>query len=74
MARCMFPRLGGKYLRSEASCQAGASSAIEEIAPPNGSCFGRDRESCHSTELLSGEESVWVLRNRNCPCRPERQN
>jgi hypothetical protein len=42
MARRMFPRLGGKYLRSEASCQAGASSAIEEIAPPTSSCFGCD--------------------------------
>ena len=42
MARCMFPRLGGKYLPSEASCQAGASSAIEEIAPPTSSCFGCD--------------------------------
>jgi hypothetical protein len=31
-------------------------------------------ESCHSTELLRGEESLWVLRNRDCPCRPEGQN
>ena len=38
MSKCMFPRLGGKYLRSEASCQAGASSALEEIGPPTSSC------------------------------------
>ncbi len=31
-------------------------------------------EYCHSTELLRSEESLGVLRNRDCPCRPEGQN
>jgi hypothetical protein len=31
-------------------------------------------EYCHSTELLRGEESLWVLRKQDCPCRPEGQN
>jgi hypothetical protein len=52
MAKCMFPRLGGKYLRSEASCQAGASSAIEEIAPPTSSCFGAIGLGKRKNEIL----------------------
>src|ERR1700722_8786475 len=37
-------------------------------------CLTAMHEYCHSTELLRGEESLWVLRNRDCRCRPKGQN